>query len=132
MDGKHTIFGKVVGGLDTLSNFEKVEVDNKDRPIEDITIQSTTVFVDPFTEIDEELASERRKETERLNQEKAEASRSKKAKVKTEVLKVYKEGIGKYINPKRKAEEDTPSALLFGDKSKKKPSGCEFKNFGNW
>lgn len=39
LDGKHTIFGKLVGGMDTLNEMEKIEVDNKDRPIEDIVIE---------------------------------------------------------------------------------------------
>lgn len=39
LDGKHTIFGKLVGGLDTLNEMEKIEVDNKDRPIEDIVVE---------------------------------------------------------------------------------------------
>lgn len=55
MDGKHTIFGKLVGGLDILTEMEKIEVDNKDRPIEDIIIQKCQVFVDPFTEADEQV-----------------------------------------------------------------------------
>jgi peptidyl-prolyl cis-trans isomerase-like protein 2 len=48
------VFGKLVGGLDTLANLERIEVDNKDRPIEDLIIQKVHVFVDPFTEVDEE------------------------------------------------------------------------------
>lgn len=55
MDGKHTIFGKVVGGLDTLNAIEHVEVDNKDRPIEDIIIEVAQVFVDPFAEAEEQV-----------------------------------------------------------------------------
>ena len=34
---------------------ERVETDNKDRPIEDLHIEKTIVFVDPFTEVDEEV-----------------------------------------------------------------------------
>ena len=56
LDGKHTVFGKLVGGLDTLANMERVETDNKDRPIEDLYIEKTIVFVDPFTEVDEEVS----------------------------------------------------------------------------
>jgi peptidyl-prolyl cis-trans isomerase-like protein 2 len=33
-----------------------VETDNKDRPIEDIVLIKATVFVDPFTEADEEVS----------------------------------------------------------------------------
>ena len=42
--------------MDTLSIIEKVEVDNKDRPIEDIVITMAHVFVDPFAEADQEVS----------------------------------------------------------------------------
>jgi hypothetical protein len=32
LDRKHTIFGKVVGGIETLDKMEAVEADSKDRP----------------------------------------------------------------------------------------------------
>lgn len=91
MDGKHTVFGRVVGGLETLSEIEKVETDNKDRPIEDIIFVSAQIFTDPFEELDEQIAEEKSKEAEQL-------AEAKKTKVKTEPLKVFREGAGKYIN----------------------------------
>lgn len=34
LDGKHTVFGKLVGGFDTLSRMENVQVNkNNDRPM---------------------------------------------------------------------------------------------------
>ena len=60
MDGKHSVFGRLVGGLDTLANLERVETDNKDRPIEGLVIERTSVFVDPFTEADEEVRNMKR------------------------------------------------------------------------
>ncbi len=56
LDNKHTVFGKIVGGIDTLASMERTETDNKDKPIEDIVIERTSVFVDPFTEVDEEVS----------------------------------------------------------------------------
>ncbi|KAL4366949.1 hypothetical protein GQ457_05G007790 [Hibiscus cannabinus] len=50
---KHTVFGGVVGGLTTLSVMEKVPVDDNDKPLE-IKIISVTVFVNPYSEPDEE------------------------------------------------------------------------------
>jgi peptidyl-prolyl cis-trans isomerase-like protein 2 len=50
------VFGKVVGGLDTLNAMERIEVDNKDHPIEDIIIERATVFVDPYQEADEQVS----------------------------------------------------------------------------
>lgn len=50
------MFGKVVGGIDTLSEIERIEVDNQDRPIEDIVLQRAQIFVDPFQEADEQVS----------------------------------------------------------------------------
>ena len=55
LDTKHTIFGRVVGGLTTLSAMEAIETDNKDTPIEDITLEEAVVFVDPFKEADKQV-----------------------------------------------------------------------------
>lgn len=41
--------------MDTLTAMEQIEVDNKDRPIEDIVIEVAQVFVDPFSEAEEEV-----------------------------------------------------------------------------
>ena len=50
LDRKHTIFGRVVGGLDTLAKIENVEVDEGKRPLEEVRMESVVVFVDPFEE----------------------------------------------------------------------------------
>ncbi len=34
LDNKHTVFGKVVGGLDVLTKMERVPTDDDDRPKE--------------------------------------------------------------------------------------------------
>uniref|UniRef100_A0A670YIP1 Peptidylprolyl isomerase like 2 n=1 Tax=Pseudonaja textilis TaxID=8673 RepID=A0A670YIP1_PSETE len=56
LDKKHTIFGRVVGGFETLTAMENIESDPKtDRPQEEIKIESTTVFVDPYEEADAQV-----------------------------------------------------------------------------
>ncbi|KAK6440700.1 cyclophilin peptidyl-prolyl cis-trans isomerase Cyp8 [Oleoguttula sp. CCFEE 5521] len=66
LDRKHTIFGRVVEGLDTLDRLEKVPVDEKDRPTERCAIEGVVIFVDPF----EEFLKEREgKEVEDLRKE---------------------------------------------------------------
>ncbi|KAI9801190.1 MAG: Peptidyl-prolyl cis-trans isomerase cyp8 [Sarcosagium campestre] len=66
LDRKHTIFGRVVGGLDVLSRIENVETDSSDRPTEAVTIDDIVVFIDPFEEFqkqkDEKDQAERDKE----------------------------------------------------------------------
>jgi peptidyl-prolyl cis-trans isomerase-like 2 len=72
LDRKHTIFGKVVGGLDVLQKLEDVPVDEGKRPKEDVQILEAVVFVDPFEEFwkkkraeedGEKEKEERRRET---------------------------------------------------------------------
>ena len=48
--------GAALRALEDVANMERVETDNKDRPIEDMYIEKTIVFVDPFTEVDEEVS----------------------------------------------------------------------------
>ncbi|KAJ8978668.1 hypothetical protein NQ317_019104 [Molorchus minor] len=93
---KHTIFGRVVGGIETLTEMERIEVDNKDRPIEDIVIFKAQTFVNPYDEADEILAKEREEEINK--QKKEELAKNKKLNVQKE-LKVFHTGVGKYINP---------------------------------
>lgn len=73
-----------------------MEVDNKDRPIEDIIIQGVQVFVDPFQEADEQLVTERAAEVERLAQEASE-SKTMDKRDKNDAPKIYRSGIGKYV-----------------------------------
>ncbi|KAI9783252.1 MAG: Peptidyl-prolyl cis-trans isomerase cyp8 [Geoglossum umbratile] len=60
LDRKHTIFGRVVGGLDVLDRLENAKTDSSDRPLDTICIDDVVVFVDPF----EEFQKQRRKKEE--------------------------------------------------------------------
>jgi peptidyl-prolyl cis-trans isomerase-like 2 len=55
LDGKHTIFGKLVGGLAVLSTLEQQPSVNsgreKHKPLNDISILSVNVVEDPFDKI---------------------------------------------------------------------------------
>lgn len=63
---KHTIFGRVIEGLETLDRLESVEVDEGNRPTQECTIQDMAVLIDPFEDFlkqrDENEAAEARKE----------------------------------------------------------------------
>ncbi|KAF7989070.1 hypothetical protein HCN44_007380 [Aphidius gifuensis] len=130
LDKKHTVFGKIVGGLETLNAMEKIEVDNKDRPIEDIIIQRAQVFVDPYQEADEQLANERSTEIERIAQEQKDIQLSKK-KDSDNTLKVYRSGVGKYVKPSTStsSSEDT---LEIPPKKKTKLVKQSVDNFSSW
>lgn len=66
LDNVHSIFGRVVGGLDVLQAMELVKTDNQDKPVKPIMIAKTIVLVNPFDELDEilkrELEMEKKKE----------------------------------------------------------------------
>lgn len=127
LDGKHAIFGKLVGGGDTLNEIERIEVDKYDTPIEDIIIQNCQIFVDPYEEVDTELMELRRAEAEKIQKEKeALAEAKKKKEVKSQKLKVYREGVGKYL-----AKTSTKADVSEPPTKKKKDSVNKF-NFNNW
>lgn len=42
LDGKHTVFGEVTGGMDVVDALEAVQTDGRDRPSEPIGITSIT------------------------------------------------------------------------------------------
>lgn len=49
LDGKHSVFGRVVGGIETtLASMEKVSTDSDDRPKTPIVIEGVTIFDNPF------------------------------------------------------------------------------------
>ncbi|KAH7132617.1 hypothetical protein B0J11DRAFT_522117 [Dendryphion nanum] len=65
LDRKHTIFARIVGGLDTtLKSMELAPVGEKDKPVDDIEIHDVVVFVDPFEEWEKERKDKESKEAE--------------------------------------------------------------------
>ncbi|CAJ0960267.1 unnamed protein product, partial [Mesorhabditis belari] len=117
LDGKHSIFGKVVGGTDTLNTIEKIATeDGTDRPLEDVIFMRAEVFVDPFEEAEQEVIKER----EALEKGKP---GDKNDAIKKEVIKpkAYGTGIGKYIKPevKRAATDASTSSDASNPKKKK-------------
>lgn len=44
LDGKHSVFGQVIEGLDIIDNIANVETDFRDKPLEDVKIISIDVI----------------------------------------------------------------------------------------
>jgi len=137
---KHTVFGRVVGALSTLSAMDKVPVDDDDRPLEEIKINRITIFVNPYNEPDEEEEKNTEKKEEGI------------ADVESERVGCWYSnpnlggapsatgtGVGKYLKA-RTAEhpvENSPSEEQkdengFTKRRKLTSSGTEFKDFSAW
>mmetsp|Transcript_2276 Transcript_2276/g.3855 ORF Transcript_2276/g.3855 Transcript_2276/m.3855 type:complete len:161 (+) Transcript_2276:346-828(+) len=48
LDGKYTIFGRVIGGLDVLDKMEKTPTGADDRPLAELRINRVTVHANPL------------------------------------------------------------------------------------
>ena len=42
LDGKHTVFGEVTEGMDVIDRIEGTETDGRDKPVNDVVIESLT------------------------------------------------------------------------------------------
>jgi cyclophilin family peptidyl-prolyl cis-trans isomerase len=42
LDGKHTVFGQITSGMDVVERLEATPTDARDRPHDDVTIESVT------------------------------------------------------------------------------------------
>lgn len=48
LDGKNTVFGRVIDGLDTLDRLEELKVDGKGRPAEKVLVTHVTIHANPL------------------------------------------------------------------------------------
>ncbi|KAI3717054.1 hypothetical protein L1987_68378 [Smallanthus sonchifolius] len=131
---KHTVFGGVVGGLTTLSVMEKVPVDDDDRPLEEMKIISVSVFVNPYSEPDEEEEEKKNEPVEDEENEKIGSWYSNPG-TGAEAEASGGVGIGKYLKARTANVDSTPApdgnnAVL--KKRKLAVSTQELKDFSAW
>ncbi|KAI8749031.1 peptidyl-prolyl cis-trans isomerase 2 [Biomphalaria glabrata] len=96
----------------------------------DIILEDCVVFTDPYEEADEQLKKEREEEQEKQQKETEQVLKKKKPSEETSI-KVYKQGVGKYINSSSVKRALAASTEDETD-SKKKKKTYEFGNFTSW
>jgi peptidyl-prolyl cis-trans isomerase-like protein 2 len=141
LDRKHTIFGRIVSGLDVLQKLENAPVDGSDRPINDIIMEHVVVFVDPFEEFQKQ-----KREKDDAEKEKAEIMRqggtdddkttwTGKRIRGGQVQNDQASGVGKYL---KAAATETSKAQkvieddVYEEPVKKKVKAGGFGNFDSW
>ena len=149
LDRKHTIFGKVVGGLDVLDKMEVAPVGDGDVPVKDITMKEVVVFVDPFDEYLKKRASEEEKGRNEEERRKAGKNEEDLTTWTGKRLRDVGRGsgesageVGKYLKAKAKevTEEDEvvgevmeEEEYAYQEPVKKKPKASGgFGNFDSW
>ncbi|WVQ69216.1 peptidyl-prolyl cis-trans isomerase-like 2 [Kwoniella botswanensis] len=161
LNGKHTVFGKLVGGEDVLDKIERVAVrPGGDRPVKDIVILGVNVLQDPFEAYQERLKARlaRQDQSDEAMRKRALAkeerekdrttwlgtdlgvkgeSKSQKEKRKIEDLN-GSGGVGKYLSTANTKNRGTqggviPEAIDYsaGNEKKKKTKGG-FGDFSGW
>lgn len=50
LDGKNTVFGRLIEGWDTLDKMEEIQVDKKSRPKEEVRIQQVIIHANPIAD----------------------------------------------------------------------------------
>ena len=129
LDKKHTVFGKVVGGLETLDKLEKIPTDKDDRPEKKVKLISSTVYVNPFQEIEDEIKAERLKDKEEAK---------KTIAVPEKKLPESGSSVGSLINLKAikydddDGKEESKDLAVAGPSKKKIVARSTFGNFADW
>ncbi|WP_300669187.1 peptidylprolyl isomerase [Soonwooa sp.] len=121
LDGRHTIFGKVVKGEDVIDTIANVEKGPNDKPKEDIVLQKLTIFSkgDKYKKYDPAKTFEEGKanieEKNKAFAAKEEAERLKK-------LQEFQANQEKLVNELKAGMQSTPSGLFYKI-TKQNPSG---------
>jgi len=144
LDGKHTVFGRVIEGQAVLDTLEKIKTGKGDLPVDEVRILACRMVVDKVQEAEDELYKgvvTREKQERKAQERKEELVReAKEEKVRREGGGEAKEEVGfkvgKYMKvaapPPRaaKVEEGEDLGTVAPPKKKKKTAG--FGNFGGW
>ena len=131
LDKRHTVFGEVSGGLETLDSIEQVPTGPGDSPLIDVVLTSAAVLFNPFEHLDEEQEEEKAVAVQQVDDSRRGEwfSNISKSYPKPELVKA--EGsVGKYLassaNEKGKGVIDFGSAVVNQQGKKRAKKGADF------
>ncbi|KZS93105.1 cyclophilin-like protein [Sistotremastrum niveocremeum HHB9708] len=139
LDGKHTVFGKLVGGEDILDALERLpRKDGTERPTKPVKITEVVIYQDPFQDYKERLAKKLARRAEQI------ANPTAQPKIQEGEINVFgvkvgtaavdttpkgSSGVGKYL--KKRPLESVQAAASPGVEDKKKRK-IGFGDFDTW
>ena len=123
LDNVHSVFGRVVGGLNVLQEMELVKTDSQDKPVKPIMIAKAIVLVNPFDELDELLKRELELEKQKEAAEKEETP--KRPLDKKELDEEKRKRILEELERQTAAHEENGPVV-------KKPKVGGFGDFSSW
>lgn len=140
LDGKHSVFGKLVGGMDVLNKIEQITTDSNDKPVSEIRILHTVVHVNPFSEEEQEKDAAEKKKKEREEAAKNEIGRwysNPSGLPSPSSSPSSTSGVGKYMNAASNPDAQTTKkrSLDFGavsSSSKRQKTSDTYGNFSGF
>lgn len=140
LDKKHTIFGKVIDGMEVLKKLEETPVDSNDRPKEEIKILEILVFIDPFEEFwkqkreDEGLEKEQKRRQQDGDSEDKTTWTGKRIRA-DGTIQDDSHSVGKYLKTSTQKHSDEELVEILDDIDepiRKKPKSGGFGDFSSW
>lgn len=146
LDGKHSVFGRVVGNLAVLNSLHNIETDGKDRPQQPVTILKTTVFVNAFDEAQKVIDDAEEKKASELGREKQMQAAMMKRALGEEVHNDWEgpdvpqlaetgasvSGVGKYLPVSAMANAQTSSGAPAASSAPPPQKKMKTSSFGNF
>lgn len=142
LDRKHTIFGKVVDGLDVLDKMEDTPTDEANRPINEIAIRDVVIFLDPFEEFLKQKDQHEKAEAQQAEIQRQGGTDDDKItwtgkRIREDGRVEQAGGVGKYLKDALASQlGDTPNnediVVEEWEPSRKKVKTGGFGNFDNW
>eukprot|EP01103_Thecamoeba_quadrilineata_P014170 TRINITY_DN4147_c0_g1_i1.p1 TRINITY_DN4147_c0_g1~~TRINITY_DN4147_c0_g1_i1.p1 ORF type:complete len:543 (-),score=132.76 TRINITY_DN4147_c0_g1_i1:66-1694(-) len=102
LNNKHTVFGRVVGGMDVLQVLESIPTNGNDVPLETIKILDTMVFSNPFDPVEIEKEKEKERQAAALVDKDADKVGQWYSNPSSFDPTTNKIGVGKYIPDSKK------------------------------
>jgi len=130
LDRKHSVFGKVIEGIEIVKGWENIQTDKKDVPNEDVRIRCVQVIRDPTVQA---ILNEGRR-LEAIVRKRLSSSPSSKSQTTGDSMPTKGAvAVGKYLKVKKTSLDDTHDIdTIKAPARKQKKQASSFGNFDGW